>query len=178
MLRGHYWGDGPADVTLTARVSGAPIAYQTRFDFPARAELNPELERLWAFDRIRTMQQEIDTFGDDADLRQGIVDLAIEYGLVTDHTSMLVVRDEVFDNLGIERRNARRSEIERAARAQREPQPQTHRADQAQPMFSGHRPRLSGGGGAGALSPWQVLLMAAVAVAVVAGRMQKAARAR
>ena len=172
MLLGHYWGDGPAEVTLTARVSGAPIAYQTRFDFPAQADLNPELERLWAYDRIRAMQQEIDSFGDDADLRQGIVDLAVEYGLVTDHTSMLVVRDEVFDNLGIERRNAKRSEIERAARAQRETLTRSHRVDQAQPTFSGQQPRLSSGG-AGALSPWTVALMTLAALIVLLGRLAR-----
>ena len=31
--------------------------------------------------------------------------MALEYGLVTDYTSMLVVRDEVFESRGIERRN-------------------------------------------------------------------------
>ncbi|MCF7992758.1 MAG: VWA domain-containing protein [Thiohalocapsa sp.] len=169
MLLGHYWGDGAADVTLSGEISGKPIAYQTRFDFPARSTQNPELERLWAYDRIRAMQQEMADFGDDADIRQGIVDLAVEYGLVTDHTSMLVVRDEVFDSLGIERRNAKRSEVERAARAQREQLAQQRRVDQAQPMFSGSQPRL-GGGGAGALSAWQVVLMLLAAGGVVVGR--------
>ena len=171
MLLGHYWGSGDADVTLTGEVSGTPIAYQTRFPFPARSEQNPELERLWAYDRIRGLEQEIADFGPDADLERAAVDLGVEYGLVTDRTSMVVVRDEVFQRLGIERRNAKRSELERAARAEREQQAQQRRVDQAQPMFSGSPPRLAGGGGgAGALSPWQVVLMALATVAVLAAR--------
>ena len=176
MLLGHYWGEGMADVTLSGRVAGAPVAYQTRFAFPARSDSNPELERLWAYDKIRAMQQELDDFGPEADLEQGVVDLAIEYGLVTDRTSMVVVRDEVFDRLGIERRNAKRSEIERAARATREQTAATMRVDQAEPMFQSNQPRLSGGGsggGSGALSAWQVVLMALGAVLVVVARRRR-----
>jgi len=170
MLLGHYWGEGMADVRLSGRVAGGPVAYQTRFAFPARSDQHPELERLWAFDKLRSMQQELADFGNEADLEQGLVDLALEYGLVTDRTSMLVVRDEVFDRHGIERRNAKRSEIERIARAAREQTPQTRRVDQAQPMFTSNQPRLSDGGGSGAFSAWQVALMAMGATIVVVSR--------
>jgi Ca-activated chloride channel homolog len=101
----------------------------------------------------------LDNFGPDADLENAIVDLGIAYGLVTDHTSMVVLRDEVFQELGIERRNAARSDIERAAREQRIQQaPANPRVDQAEPMFTGSRATHSGGG-AGALSPGAVALM-------------------
>jgi len=175
MLLGHYWGDGEADVTLSGRIAGQPASWHGRFAFPARSELNPELERLWAYDRIRALQWELDLFGPNADLSDAIVDLAVEHGLVTDQTSMVVVPDELFDALGIDRRNARRSEIERAARAQREQQAQSRRVDQGQPMFSGAQPRLSGsGGGAGAIDAWQVLLMGVAAALVVLSRRRAA----
>ncbi len=174
MLLGHYFGDGDAQVTLAGRLAGAPVSWQGRFAFPGRSDLNPELERLWAYDRIRALEWEQDLFGPDADLGAAAVDLAVEHGLVTNRTSMLVVRDQVFDELGIDRRNARRTEIEHAARAQRAQQAQTRRVDQAEPMFSGAQPRLSGGGG-GAIDGWQVLLMTVAAGLVVLARRRATA---
>jgi Ca-activated chloride channel family protein len=132
------------------------------------------LERLWAYDRILNLQQELADFGVDADIQRAIVDLGVEYDLVTDYTSMVVVRDEVFQSLGIDRGNSKRVEAERNARAEREQKVQQRRVDQQQPMFSGKQPRLSGGGnrsgGGGALPGWQVLLMAAAALAILIRR--------
>ncbi|EGV17305.1 VIT and vWA domain-containing protein [Thiocapsa marina] len=163
MLLGHYWGDGEATLTLSGRLSGAETQYRGRFAFPARSTANPELERLWAYDRIREMEHEIETFGPDADMEDAVRDLGVAYGLVTDRTSMVVLREEVFEQLGIERLNATRSDLERAAREQRTHQvPTSPRVDQTEPMFTGNRATHAGGGsggGAGALSPWEVAFM-------------------
>lgn len=146
---GHYWGEGEADVKLKARVAGSPIAYHTRFTFPDQSVLNPELERLWAYRQIEHLQSQLDYFGADADVEDAIADLAVEYGLVTDFTSMLVVRDEVFDMLGIKRTNRDRVANERSVREQRAAQqPVSRRVDQQQPMFNKSRPSFGGGGGA------------------------------
>jgi Ca-activated chloride channel family protein len=170
MLLGHYRGAGEATITLHGRISGKETQYRSRFVFPAQSSEHPELERLWAYDRIREIQRELDNFGPDADLENAIVDLGIAYGLVTDHTSMVVLRDEVFQELGIERRNAARSDIERAARELRMQQaPPNPRVDQAEPMFTGSRATHSGGG-AGALSPGAVALMLLGAAAILIRR--------
>ncbi|MCH1932602.1 hypothetical protein L9G16_20875, partial [Shewanella sp. A25] len=34
VLFGHYWGEGNAVVKLSARISGKPVSYRTRFAFP------------------------------------------------------------------------------------------------------------------------------------------------
>ncbi|MFB1489050.1 MULTISPECIES: VIT and VWA domain-containing protein [unclassified Thiocapsa] len=163
MFLGHYWGDGEASLTLSGRLSGAETQYLGRFAFPAQSTDNPELERLWAYDRIREMEREIENFGPDADMEDAVRDLGVAYGLVTDRTSMVVLREEVFEQLGIERLNATRSDLERAAREQRTQQaPTSPRVDQAEPMFTGNRATHAGGGsggGAGALSLWEVALM-------------------
>jgi Ca-activated chloride channel family protein len=166
VLLGHYWGDGPAKVTLRANVAGQDKQYKTRFNFPAQGGENPELERLWAYATIQDMQREINDFGEEKDLQQGITDLGLEYGLVTNYTSMVVLRDEVFEEYGIERRNAKRREIETLAKAQRQASaPTSNRVDNAQPMYSSNRPSYSGGsssGGAfgiGALLPFLILLI-------------------
>lgn len=160
VLLGHYWGDGPAEVTFEAEVAGKPVTYQTRFDFPSAGGENPELERLWAYATIQELQREADNFGDDGDLGSAIVDLALEYGLVTDHTSMVVLREEMFERYGIDRTNAKRREVERVAQAQRAQQPpKSNRVDTDRPMFGDDARPAVGGNGAGALGPWLVLLL-------------------
>ncbi len=144
---GRYWGDGVADIRLNGKISGQPKDYSTQIEFPAIATRNPELERLWAFASIEDMQAEIADFGEDADLQQAITDLSVEYGLVTDYTSMVVVREEVFNSLGIQRQNKQRLQIEAQAQQQRAALPvANHRADKAQPMFQSKRPSHSGSG--------------------------------
>ena len=172
---GHYWDEGMADVRLTGRISGEDVMYETRFAFPAAATENPEVERLWAYSSIREAQELISDFGDDADLKQAIVDLAVEYGLVTDYTAMVVVREEIFDAHGIERGNRDRLAVEEAARQQRAQRTAvSRRADSQQPMYSSNRPSHGGSGG-GALDPWTVLLLLPLAwVAWLAGLWREA----
>jgi Ca-activated chloride channel family protein len=147
VLFGHYWGDGTADLSLTGKVSGHEKRYATSFVFPAAATANPEIERLWAYAKIRELQDRIDYLGADADSRDAIVDLAVEHGLVTDHTSMVVMRDEQFAARGIERRNRDRRQVEQTAAAQRATAPvQSRRVDTHAPISSA--PRASHGGGA------------------------------
>jgi len=144
---GHYWGDGLADIRLGGKISGQQKDYSTRIEFPASTSLNPELERLWAFAAIEDMQSEMVDFGEDADIKQAIVDLSIEYGLVTDYTSMVVVREEVFDTLGINRNNQQRVQVEGQAQQQRASQPVTsNRVDKSEPMFKSSRPSHNGSG--------------------------------
>ena len=160
VLFGHYWGDGMADITLTGQISGTNRDYRTRINFPAHSGANPELERLWAYATIEEMTQEIATFGEEADLKQAITDLGIEYGLVTDYTAMLVLRDEVFSARGIERNNQARLAIEKAAQQQRATQATaTHRVDSQQPMFHSARPSLGGSSGGGSTGGWTLLAL-------------------
>jgi Ca-activated chloride channel family protein len=155
---GKYRKPGPATLKLHARISGQEQTWKTTIDLPKHDTTYPELERLWAFATTRDLQRRIDDGEDRSELEQAIVDLAVEHSIVTDYTSMIVVRDEVFDELGIDRRNKKRVENERAQRAVRmRKEPPNTRVDQSQPMF-GNRP--SGGLGGGAVGPGFVGLLA------------------
>ena len=155
---GHYWGDGEASVILDSKVSGQDRSYSTRFEFPEIATLHPEIERLWAFAKIEDLQNRLDYFGEGADLEQAITDLAMGNGLVTDYTSMIVLREERFDELGIKRLNRDRVEKELLARQERAVQGiRDNRVDQNQPMYSSQRASHSNGGGA--FGPWMLLLL-------------------
>jgi len=143
---GHYWGDGPAEVSLSGKISGQPVNYRTSFNFPSTAQQNPEVERLWAFAAIEGMMEDINDFGEKPDIKQAVVDLGVEYGLVTDYTSMVVVRDEVFDARGIKRLNRDRLMKEQAAQQARAQRPaQSRRVDNSQPMYQKSRPSFGGG---------------------------------
>ncbi len=155
---GHYWGDGEAVVTLDGRISGEAKHYSTRFGFPDSGTLHPEIERLWAFAKIEDLQNRLDYFGEDADTEQAITDLAVEFGLVTDYTSMIVLREERFQELGINRLNRSRVENEHLARQERMVQGvSNNRVDTHQPMYA--EPRASHGNGGGAFDPWMLLLI-------------------
>ncbi|WP_415891478.1 VIT and vWA domain-containing protein [Neptuniibacter sp. PT8_73] len=181
-LFGHYYKPGKAEVKLTGTINGEKKTYKTSFNLPEVATDNPELERLWAYAAIEELQAEMDYLGSDKDAEQAIVDTAVEYGLVTDYTSMIVVRDEVFKAMNIERSNQKRVEKEQTARKNRAQQAittQQNRVDTQQPMFvdkskdqgnqSQTRPSVSStrsGSGGGAVSPWLVVFIA-VAIALV-----------
>jgi Ca-activated chloride channel family protein len=168
---GHYWGEGNASIALEGKRSGEPAAYRTQFAFPAVSRDNPEIERLWAFATIEDLNRQIADFGEKPDMRQAIVDIATEYGLVTDYTSMLVVRDEVFEHHGIQRDNRQRVATEQAARQQRLQQaPSSNRVDTQQPMYSGTR-ASHGGNGAGSLDLLTLLLMLPLAWLAVQRRL-------
>lgn len=155
---GHYWGDGQAEIELGGSISGERKTYRSEFAFPSTATGNPELERLWAFAQIEDLAEQMADYGETADIRQAVTDVAVEYGLVTDYTSMLVVADEVFRQHGIARDNQRRIANEAAAQAQRAQGPiASRRVDTARPMFSA--PRASHGSGGGSFDLIAVLML-------------------
>jgi Ca-activated chloride channel family protein len=166
---GHYFGEGSADFALAGKVSGQEKRYETSFLFPAVATGNPEIERLWAYAKIRELQDRIDYLGADADSRDAIVSIAVENGLVTDHTSMVVMREEQFAARGIERHNRDRRQLEQAAATQRAAAPvQNRRVDGHAPISS--TPRASHGGGAMGIE----MILAAVILLLFHARRRKA----
>ena len=156
---GHYWGSKEAKIRLSGKVAGQEVEYKTSFSMPVQSDLNPELERIWAYATIENLQSKMDYFGADADTEDAITDLAVEFGLVTDYTSMIVVRDEVFAAQGIKRSNRDRVATERAAQQSRaQKAPQNRRVDQAQPMYQKKRPSTGGGGSGGGAAGLPMIL--------------------
>jgi Ca-activated chloride channel family protein len=158
IIFGHYWGGGEARVTVDGLVAGQGHSYSTIFEFPETATQHPEIERLWAFAKIEDLQGRLNYFGEGADIEQAITDVAVENGLVTNYTSMIVLREERFAELGIDRLNMARVAKEQLARQERVVQSvRDNRVDQQQPMYS--QPRSSHGNGGGSLGPWMLLLL-------------------
>ena len=157
VIFGHYFGGGKAKVSLEGKISGQEKSYTTEFDFPDVSVEHPEIERLWAYAMVERLIQEMDDFGEKADIKQSVVDLGVEYGLVTDYTSMIVLEEEVYQELGIDRRNHRRLQNEyRARQVRSSSRVVSRRVDNSQPMFTGNRPTFSGG--AGAMDPLSLMI--------------------
>lgn len=155
---GHYWDSGLITVSLNGKVSGEDKTYTTSFELPETSTLHPEIERLWAFAKIEELQNRLDYFGGDADIEQAITDIAIENSLVTDYTSMIVLREERYQELGIDRLNRSRVEKEHLARQERKVQGvRNNRVDTQQPMYTQKRASHSNGGGA--FDVWMLLIL-------------------
>jgi Ca-activated chloride channel family protein len=161
VMFGHYAGSGDAELVLGAKISGQERQWKTVVNFPETDLDNPELERLWALSAIEDTMREIREDGESESLRKDVVDLGLEYSLVTDYTSMLVVQDDVLENEGIQKNNARRIEKERQAQARKAGAPvKSHRVDNRSNnggMFGG---KSSPGLGSGPVGPLFVGLIA------------------
>ncbi len=170
VLFGRYASGGKATIKLEARLTGEDRTYETVFDFPDVDRLNPEIERLWALNRIEELERAaaVETEAED-EYRESIEDLGVKYQLVTDETSMVVLSDQAFARQGIERRNQQRISVEKQARTERARTAREsgqavrkRRTDESKPMFDQPAPRPSrgkGGGGGGALDPATVGLI-------------------
>jgi len=175
VMFGHYYGDGEAQATLEAKISGQEKRYSTKFNFPQESTTNPEIERLWAYAKIQELKDKAAYLGTNLeDDRSAIVTTAIEYGLVTDFTSMLVMSDEQFEANGISRNNRARRKAEQDAKAKRLNTPVSSRQiDSKQPAFPQNRPSYSGSGssgGGGAINPLSLLMLLPLMVAWIRRR--------
>lgn len=164
VLFGRYNGSGEVLVRIKARISGQPVRWTTSAKLPEVARDNPELERLWALSRIEETMAQIREQGESRALRSQVVDLGLNYSLVTDYTSMLVVTDDAREQAGIGSRNAGRVQVERAAQQERADAPmQTYRVDSGsnggQGAF-GNRPSQGIGMGSGPMGLLAVPLIA------------------
>ena len=148
VMFGKYSGDGTARLTINTEISGEKKQFESDVVFPKVNTDIPELERLWAYATIKAMQAQQDIVGETRDTRQGITDVALDHGLVTNYTSLIVVRDEIFAQEQIERKNAKRVDREQQARQQRANSPvKSNQQDSNRPAFPSVRHSTSNGGG-------------------------------
>lgn len=183
VMFGQYEKGGDAELVLKARLTGEDKVYRTTFKFPETDVENPEIERLWALDQIEQFGLRANTGTlPQQEANNAILGLGLQYQLVTDQTSMLVLNDDAFARHGIDRQNQARAGAERAAQNARQAAPAAtnYRVDATQPMTPHSAPSVtppqrsysdnsssSGGswfpkigGGGGAISPQALLALA------------------
>ncbi|WP_221029272.1 VIT and vWA domain-containing protein [Actomonas aquatica] len=168
VIFGRYEKAGRATVELHARLTGEDKVYTTTFDFPEVDTDNPEIERLWAMALIDQLEVKA-SIGElpPSESDDAIEHLGVQYQLVTDQTSMVVLDDDTFARRGIERRNQQRTALEHAAQSARAAAPvKSYRVDAQQPTYSQPAPHISrsGGGGGGALERDDVIMLTFIAL--------------
>jgi Ca-activated chloride channel family protein len=174
VLFGRYDQPGTGELVLKTRMTGKDRSYKSPINLPTEDGLHPELERLWAQQKIAKLEFLRDTGQlDKGETSQGIRDLGVAYQLVTDETSMVVLSDQAFARHQIERRNKKRVNLENQAQNQRRAQPvRSYQADRDQRAFPGQAARPTKGGGA--LDPVELaLLMLALGIILVAAWRSK-----
>ena len=93
IVAGRYRRPGQATVTLRGRLEGEQASKRYRFRFPERER--DFVARLWATRRVGQLLEEIRLKGENKELKDEVVTLAKEFGLVTPYTSYLVQEEEM-----------------------------------------------------------------------------------
>ncbi len=109
-LFGRYRGEGNVEVRVQAEVNGAPIDQAVPVKFPGNEAANPEIERMWAWQKVDRLLKEADRSGARSSVMDEIVRLGETYSIVTEYTSFLVLENDAeYQRWNIERKNLLRT---------------------------------------------------------------------
>lgn len=90
IVTGKYYGDNPMSITvITESVQGQEI-FIGKFDITDLSLMHPFVLKLWAIQKINYLLDQILLEGETSALIEQIVQLSIEFGLVTPYTSILI----------------------------------------------------------------------------------------
>ncbi len=91
---GRYTGGGARAITVTGNAGGEKKKLIFEAKFPEVTEENELLPRLWAIRQVGKLMDHIRMHGSAKELRDEVIALAKEYGIMTPYTSMLVLEDD------------------------------------------------------------------------------------
>lgn len=94
VLVGRYEGSGSGAVTLSGQWNGAKREFSRDLSFPKEGSEYAFLPRLWATRRVGFLLDQIRLHGENAELRDEVVQLARQFAIVTPYTAYLVTEDE------------------------------------------------------------------------------------
>lgn len=94
ILAGRYQQAGHASLILRGQAGEQRQTFQYEFDFPRREREREFVARLWATRRVGDLLEDIRLNGENAELKNEVISLAKEFGLVTPYTSYLVREEE------------------------------------------------------------------------------------
>ena len=104
VVLGRYDGSGHVAIRLLGEVNGKKREFVYEGDFPKTNGDNDFIPRLWATRRVGYLLDQIRLQGEDAELKDEVILLSREYGIMTPYTSYLVLEnDEAYEQHGIER---------------------------------------------------------------------------
>jgi Ca-activated chloride channel family protein len=102
---GRYEGGGDSVIRLIGEVNGKKREFVYEGTFPQAQADNTFIPRLWATRRVGFLLDEIRLRGESAELKDEVIRLSREYGIMTPYTSYLVLEnDQAYTQHGINRR--------------------------------------------------------------------------
>jgi Ca-activated chloride channel family protein len=105
-LFGRYRGNGHAAIRLTGKIGGEAREYVFEGVFPDASAENSFIPRLWATRRVGYLLEEIRLRGEDKELKDEVLRLSKEFGIMTPYTSYLILeKDDDYRAHGITRSN-------------------------------------------------------------------------
>jgi Ca-activated chloride channel family protein len=105
-LYGRYRGGGAVNVHVHAEINGAPVDQTVTLEVPETEPANPELERMWAWQRVDRLLKEADRGGSRSAVIDEIVRLGETYSIVTEYTSFIVLENDAeYKRWKIDRKN-------------------------------------------------------------------------
>jgi Ca-activated chloride channel family protein len=108
---GRYQGKGDYAIRLTGDVNGAAREFVYEGTFPDSNPDNEFIPRLWATRRVGYLLDEIRLRGESGELKDEVIRLSREFGIMTPYTSYLVLEnDQEYINRGISRPGVERGE--------------------------------------------------------------------
>jgi Ca-activated chloride channel family protein len=94
VLAGRYSGKGDGAIRVEGLVHGEARKFAYDVKFPEKSEDHEFIPRLWATRRVGYLLDEIRLRGENAELKDEVVELARKYSIVTPYTAYLIVEDE------------------------------------------------------------------------------------
>lgn len=121
MVFGRYTGKGAAAVKITGMLSGQKKEFVQDVTFTENDRKNEFIPRLWGTRRVGWLLDEIRLRGETKELKDEVVRLAREHGIVTPYTAYLILEDEARRGVPLARQNFRelREDRDAFARARR-----------------------------------------------------------
>ncbi len=96
---GRYTGSGTATARITGTFNGAPREFSAEVTIPARTGADSFVPRMWATRRVGWLLDQMRLHGESDELRDEVIRLARDFGIVTPYTAYLVVEDEARRNV-------------------------------------------------------------------------------
>jgi Ca-activated chloride channel family protein len=94
MVFGRYTGSGRATVALSGTCNGKEQRFRSDVNFTDSDRTDSFIPRLWATRRVGWLLDEIRMHGESKELKDEVVRLAREHGIVTPYTAYLILEDE------------------------------------------------------------------------------------
>ncbi|MGB7160885.1 MAG: VIT domain-containing protein [Tepidisphaeraceae bacterium] len=129
MVFGRYSGSGRARMFLTGTCNGQEKRFSADVNFTDSDRTHSFIPRLWATRRVGWLLDEIRMRGESKELKDEVVRLAREHGIVTPYTAYLILEDEARRGVPMAQRSFRELESDDLVRQQAKAQYDSARVD-------------------------------------------------